>query len=286
MTEQRYALFAQHFDVEQAMAEVAISYDRVIDNKTRYPITVDCYSPASTQAKRPVMVFLHGGSWSGGSKSQFDNQALYFASQHGFYTLSVDYCLSGDLPFPAAIEDSKTVVRWLKAHGDELNIDVDSIVLAGASAGANIAAIHLASEQEGLYRVAGLYDGYDSDVQAAILLNGEYDMWDLIRCNSLVDGISRFVASVPDARLDLIDAVSPLQHINGKMPPTLLLHGDEDPFVSHRQSIDFADKLTACGVYAEVEVIAGKRHNWFNEAADFMPTIHRIEAFIAALKTC
>lgn len=283
MTKQSYALLDRHLDVEQAMAEVTIQQNQGIDNKTDYPIIFDSYRRKDSPSKRPVMVFLHGGSWSAGSKSQLNSQALYFAFKHDFFTLSVDYCLSGDVPFPAAIEDSKTVVRWLKANADSLAIDTNAIILVGTSAGANIAALHLTSEQQGLYSRADLYSQYSSEVRAAILLNGEYDMWDLIECNSLVEDICGFVDSLPTERPDLIDAISPIQHINAQMPPTLLLHGDSDQFVSHQQSLDFAEKLTAHGVYAEVEVIAGKRHNWFNDDADFMPTIKRMERFITAI---
>src|SRR5437870_625495 len=94
---------------------------------------------------RPVVVIIHGGGWLEGDKSSFASRKygvpgniVDFAAL-GFVAVTINYRLSGEAPFPAALEDCKCAVRWLRAHAKDYNLDPDHIGAYGNSAGGHLA---------------------------------------------------------------------------------------------------------------------------------------------------
>ncbi|MDA9557275.1 alpha/beta hydrolase [Vibrio sp.] len=219
----------------------------------------------------PLMIFLHSGSWKAGTKSQFHSHCLHFTNTFGFKTLTTSYRLSTEAVYPAPIHDIQFLLHWIKENHVALHIDPERIILVGTSAGANIAASVITEQHT-----------YDQGLQPklSILFNGEFDMWDLIEQGSLVDAMNAYVGSTPDVRPDRFDAISPLKHVKPNMPSTLLLHGTNDQFVSHQQSIDFKNTMLTHGNHAEVHICEDKQHNWFLKEPDFSSINHIIDVFI------
>lgn len=94
---------------------------------------------------RPGIVVIHGGGWIEGDKSSFSQpkgdvpgNILHFA-ELGFVAVTINYRLSSEAPFPAALDDCKTAVRWLRAHAKEYNLDSNHIGAFGNSAGGHLA---------------------------------------------------------------------------------------------------------------------------------------------------
>ncbi len=81
----------------------------------------------------PAVLWIHGGGWEVGDKN--GNFGAKFLANEGFVTASLSYRLSGDSPFPAAIEDCKCAIRFLRANAPKYGIDPDRIGVAGSSAG-------------------------------------------------------------------------------------------------------------------------------------------------------
>ncbi len=104
-------------------------------------LVLDLYLPA-TPVRRPipVIVFLHGGGWSGGTRTTGPDFRRYFA-QDGFAMASIEYRLTPSVTFPANVEDVRTAVRWLKANAAAHALDPDRICLWGTSAGGHLAAV-------------------------------------------------------------------------------------------------------------------------------------------------
>src|SRR4051812_42005020 len=99
---------------------------------------LDLYLPAKSTGVRPLVVWIHGGGWVGGSKNQV-NAAPLLAS--GYAVASVEYRFSQDAIFPAQIEDCKAAIRWLRAHATEYELDPAHIGAWGASAGGHLVAM-------------------------------------------------------------------------------------------------------------------------------------------------
>ena len=104
-------------------------------------LLLDLYLPAKPIRRPiPVIVFLHGGGWSGGTRTTGPDFKRYFA-QDGFAMASIEYRLTPSITFPANVEDVRTAVRWLKANAAAHGLDPDRICLWGTSAGGHLAAV-------------------------------------------------------------------------------------------------------------------------------------------------
>jgi acetyl esterase/lipase len=104
-------------------------------------LLLDLYLPAKPiRRPAPVIVFLHGGGWSGGTRTTGPDFTRYFA-QDGFAMASIEYRLTPSITFPANVEDVRTAVRWLKANAAVYALDPDRICLWGTSAGGHLAAV-------------------------------------------------------------------------------------------------------------------------------------------------
>ena len=104
-------------------------------------LLLDLYLPAQPiRRPAPVIVFLHGGGWSGGTRTTGPDFSRYFA-QDGFAMASIEYRLTPSITFPANVEDVRTAVRWLKANAAAHGLDADRICLWGTSAGGHLAAV-------------------------------------------------------------------------------------------------------------------------------------------------
>jgi acetyl esterase/lipase len=97
-------------------------------------------APCSRSRPVPVIVFLHGGGWSGGTPTTGPDFKRYFA-RDGFAMASIEYRLTPTVTIPANVEDVRTAVRWLKANASAQGVDPDRIGLWGTSAGGHLAAV-------------------------------------------------------------------------------------------------------------------------------------------------
>ena len=104
-------------------------------------LLLDLYLPANP-IRRPIptIVFLHGGGWSGGTRTTGPAFNRYFA-QDGFAMASIEYRLTPSITFPANVEDVRTAIRWLKANAGTHGLDPDRVCLWGTSAGGHLAAV-------------------------------------------------------------------------------------------------------------------------------------------------
>jgi len=104
-------------------------------------LVLDLYTPATPPGTRlPVIVFLHGGGWAGGTRTTGPDFRRFFAGD-GFAMVSIEYRLTPAITFPANVEDVKTAVRWLRANAGAHRLDSDRICLWGTSAGGHLASV-------------------------------------------------------------------------------------------------------------------------------------------------
>ena len=95
-----------------------------------YEVALDIAVPKGLTKTVPAVVHIHGGGFWGGSKSAL--HAVRYA-EAGFIGVSINYRLSGVAPFPAAVQDCKAAIRWLRANAEKYQIDADHIGVWGAS---------------------------------------------------------------------------------------------------------------------------------------------------------
>ncbi|QQS11848.1 MAG: alpha/beta hydrolase [Rhodospirillales bacterium] len=104
------------------------------------PLPIRIYRPAGVRPDAPAILFLHGGSWNLGGLDAYDDPCRFLASASGCVVIGLDYRLAPEHPFPAAVEDSIAAWRWLASNAASLDLSPRRLVVAGDSAGGNLAA--------------------------------------------------------------------------------------------------------------------------------------------------
>ena len=128
-------------------------------------LAADAYLPDAKQPA-PVIIAMHGGSWKRGVRSAYKYLGPFFAAR-GYALLTIDYRLATDLKnlYPAAVDDVRAAVRYVREHAAELNVDPNRIVLMGDSAGGHLAALVGLTERPQVKVVVGVVGVYDLAAQ-------------------------------------------------------------------------------------------------------------------------
>ncbi len=132
-------------------------------------LKVDIFQPKKA-GKYPTVLFIHGGGWRSGEKSMEVPMAQMLAAK-GYVTVAVEYQLSLEAKYPAAVHNIKAAVRWLKANADKYGVDTSRIAVSGTSAGGQLAALVALSKNE-LAGTMGKHTNLSSEVHAAVDIDG------------------------------------------------------------------------------------------------------------------
>jgi acetyl esterase/lipase len=228
-------------------------------------LKLDLAMPNDREGPFPAIVCIHGGGWVAGDRRQMAMTIGVLAAR-GYVAVTPDYRLAPEGRFPAAVEDCKAAVRWLRAHAKEYKIDPDRIGAMGFSAGGHLACmLGVTDRADGLEGDGGNTD-FSSRVQAVVSFFGPTDLTrpgfrKEEQANNLAPLLGGSRAEQPEA----YRRASPIRYVNKKAPSFLFLHGSDDPIVPVEQSRDMAARLRQAGVSARLEVVAGEGHGWKGE---------------------
>lgn len=219
---------------------------KMVDGKT---LQMDFYKPKNAEGQLPLLVFIHGGSWKGGKRSDYLVYLIKFA-QKGYMTATVSYRLSGDSIYPAAVEDVNDAVAWLFEHGEDYGYDPDRIALVGGSAGAHLALLSAYGwNRKGVLQDKGAQSDAAHRIKAVVDIYGPVVLTTpYARSQPLV---VKFLGQTYDDNPDLYKEASPLSWLTRQAPPTLILHGTSDNLVPVSQSDLLKHKLDSAGVPSE-----------------------------------
>ena len=236
---------------------------------------LDVYRPAKPDATAPVIVFFYGGSWKSGERGQyrFVGEAL---TRRGYTVAVPDYRLYPDVTFPAFMTDAARAMRWVKKNIATKDGKSRPLFIGGHSAGAHIAAL-LATDRRYLNE-----EGLSPESICGVIgLAGPY-VFDPKKYRS-----TRAVF----AGLESTDIARPVKRISGKIPPFLLLHGDNDTTVLPYNTTEFAAGLRKAGNAAQTRILPGIGHSKIllsisEPFDDIAPVNDWISEFIAAQVPC
>jgi acetyl esterase/lipase len=154
--------------------------------------------------------------------------------------------------WPACFEDVQAALRWVKTNASTYKGDPQRLALIGYSAGGNLAflAVVLASPDTGLQAVVGL----------APVTDHEQDLPQRGGLSPSLQDLHNRPKEVTPESLALLRATSPINHVKPGLPPFLLIHGDADRSVPYQQSLNFQQKLHACGVPCDIIRLPGAPH--------------------------
>ena len=229
------------------------------------------YKPqVSSTFKLPAIVFFFGGGWVSGNPEQFRMQSEYLATR-GIVAFCPDYrtkSRNSTTPFES-VQDAKSVIRYLKIHGDELGIDINKIVASGGSAGGHLAACTAVIEN-----VNETTDDVSvSSVPMALVL-----------FNPVVDTGKKGYGQEKLAGREF--ELSPVHHITPNVPATLIMHGKTDTTVPYENVHRFNYLMKQQGNKSTLVGYKKQGHGFFNYSKSpryFKKTLKETESFLEEL---
>ncbi|MDQ6687933.1 MAG: alpha/beta hydrolase, partial [Actinomycetota bacterium] len=213
----------------------------------------------STPSNAPVLVQVHGGGWTMGSKEQQGLLLMNRMAARGWVCVALNYRLAPQHPFPAQIIDTKLVLAWVREHIGEYGGNPAYLVITGGSAGGHLAALAALTPDVKEYQPG--FEAADTTVAACVPFYGVYDMAGLTQERYAVGMRDHYLGPrvfKKDPRTHLEDFVqaSPLAHVGGHAPDFFVLHGAKDSLVSVSQARAFVKQLKersdASVTYAEL----------------------------------
>lgn len=233
-------------------------------------LKLDLFLPVNrSQQPLPLLVYVHGGGWIAGSKEIALLRLLPFL-QMGWAAAAVQYRLAKVAPAPAAVEDLRCALYWLRERSPELRLDPARFVLAGGSAGGHLALIGaMLPEGSRLDRgcpleLAQRWRGAQrAPLRVAAVLNwfGISDLQAMLEGPQARGYAIEWFGSLPDEqRRALAREISPLHQVRPGLPPVLSFHGDADDVVPLAQSQQLHAALKAAGVTERLVVVPGAKH--------------------------
>jgi acetyl esterase/lipase len=243
-------------------AEIRTARDVTYAVMDRQPQRMDVAWPAG-DGPYPLVVLIHGGGWSGGDKSAYHYAMRVLVSQ-GYAAASIDYRLASSPRnlFPAAVEDVRCAVRFLRSNAGRYHIDPARIGALGHSAGAHLAAmLGTAADVPGLDGACPIRD-VSPAVSAVVALAGPQDIRTAGALDPSQSGmVENFLGAAPESVMERALLASPAVHVKAGAPPFLLVHGTSDGVVPLRQSRSMRDTLRAAGVPVTLIELPGIGHS-------------------------
>jgi acetyl esterase/lipase len=254
--------------------------DVIYSSIGKRPLHLDLFYPAHSQTARcPGIILIHGGGWRSGDRSQQVPMAQYLASK-GYVTAAVEYHLSPEARYPAAVYDLKAAIRWMRANAAKYRIDSTKIGILGCSSGGQLAA--LVGNTNGIAKFEGDGDnrGYSSDAQAVVDIDGIVDFTSPEARKYEDDPVKKpsaagawFGGTYKEKR-DLWQEASPIFYVNKKSPPILFVNSSIPRFHCGRD--EMIKKLEEYHIYSQVQTIPDTPHPfwlfhpWFGPTCDYV----------------
>lgn len=230
-------------------------------------LKLNLFMPESVESP-PLVVFVHGGSWLGGS---YKSCSVKWLVDEGYAVASVGYRLSQVATFPAQVHDCKAAVRWLRAHADEYGYDASRIGAFGESAGGYLVLMlgvtsALPPDDAGYYEgVVGDCLGESSAVQAVVDYFGASDFLQRSenqpgKTDHPKGAVRLMLGAAVKENPELARRASPAFLVAPKAPPLLMVHGEKDRTVLVDQSQRMLAACQAAGCDAELVILPGAGH--------------------------
>lgn len=245
-------------------------------------LQLDVFYPETRRRTRyPAVLIVHGGGWRSGDRTQHHALAQQLAAR-GFVAVTPEYRLSTEAPYPAAVQDLKTALRWLRANARAYHVDTSKVAIWGFSAGGQLATLVGTTAGEARYEAGPCYRNRGSQVQAIVDADGTLAF---IHPES-GEGDDRkgpsaatlwFGASKTE-KPALWQEAAPLNHVSARTPPILFINSGVARMHAGRD--DMRRKLDSLGIYSEVREFPEAPHPFPLFNPWFEPTLQYTVDFL------
>lgn len=226
----------------RSVREIQVRRDETYVVRPSGELKADLTMPVDDSVEAwPAILLVHGGGWNGGSRDDMDTIAEKLA-QRGYVAVSISYRLAPEFPHPAALEDLREAVKWMRKESKRLRIDPTKIGALGYSAGAHLASL-LAVDPK---------TPPESRVKAVSAGGSPMNLTWAVE-HELVQGYLRGSGPALDfvRNPEVFRNASPVYLISQDSPPFFLYHGKIDRTVVYEHLVEFSQKLKEAGVPVE-----------------------------------
>ncbi|RYD35744.1 MAG: alpha/beta hydrolase [Verrucomicrobiaceae bacterium] len=224
---------------------------------------MDAYLPAEDRfpGADPVVIWIHGGGWVGGSKSaKRELNVCRTLAENGYAAFSIDYHVADkeagpeDAPWPRNIHDCKTALRFIRQEAARFGIDPARVAVSGGSAGAHLALCLGLTADDAELNKGGLYMDQRNDITCIIDFYGPTEI-DAKRA-------PRFAGKTAEETAENIRKGSPVAMVRKDSPPILVVHGTKDALCDISHSRALVEKMKAAGARYEYVEVEGGVHSF------------------------
>lgn len=255
-----------------------IYHTPIAQYENNFKLFVDVfYRDKQPPKPRPALIFLH--DWASGKQPQMagDRQCSYLALMEDVFCAVLYYRQPMDARFPAALQDVKCAIRWLRCIAGEYNIASDQVIVMGSSAGSQWTWLAAATNDSKQYGKVGGYDQFSDNVNMAIV-------WSSI-CNFVTDfghsGIGPVImGGTAEEMPEQFREASPLERLHAGMPPVLMIHGDLDASCPVTSALTASGKLKQLGVPCEILIRKGSGHDLAGPDSSLLVNLEASRQFI------
>jgi len=255
-----FCLIAQPKPVEvpaDVQADLDVEYSRVGER-----VAMDIFRPKNATGALPAVLCVHGGGFRAGSRTGYHALAIKLA-QRGYVAATASYRLAPRHQFPAAVEDVKAAVRFLRANAKKYGLDPDLIGATGGSAGGHLVLMLGLTGDSKAFDGTGPNLDQSAKVQAVVNLYGPTDFTKSY--GKSVDAhlvLPLWLGGDLEHERKWHQISSPLNYANPLAAPLLSIHGTEDKYVEHAQSVWLTERLQGMGAEAELLTLPGAGHGF------------------------
>jgi acetyl esterase/lipase len=245
-------------------------------------LQLDVFGPVARRRQGyPAVLFVHGGGWRSGNRSQHVPMAQQLAAR-GYVTVTAEYRLSTEALYPAAVLDLKAAIRWLRANARAYQIDTTRIAIWGFSAGGQLAALVGTTNDDSQLEGNACQPNHSSSVQAIVDVDGTLAF---IHPESGEGNDSKgksaatywFGASKTEQPA-LWHQAGALNHVTAQTPPILFINSSVDRMHAGRD--DMTKQLDRFHIYHEAYSFPTAPHPFPLFNPWFEPTLNYTAAFL------
>lgn len=245
---------------------------------------IDAFTPSRQKKQTPAVIIVHGGGWRSGNRSQHIPLAQHLAAL-GYAGFTVEYRLSTEALYPAAVNDIKSAIQWLHANHRKFNIDTNKIAILGFSAGGQLAALAGITSGTGKFDALDCNKGSSSSVQAVIDIDGTLtfvapDAWETQNTEK-VNASAQWLGYKRTERIDVWTEASPLTYAANNKLPFLFLNSAVERMHAGRDT--FTNLMDKKGVYTQVISFKDTPHAFCLYQPWFDPMVKDIDVFLSKI---